>query len=97
MAKLDIDADKIKVVGEDLKIIANDYNKLITDLYNKISQIEQSGIWASESGSGSAKKFVSDVRKDQPSALALGSDMKNLGNKIISYANNINVISDSKL
>ena len=35
--------------------------------------------------------------KDQPSALALGSDMKNLGNKIISYANNINVISDSKL
>lgn len=97
MAKLDIDADKIKVAGEDVKAIANDYNKIITDLYNKISRIEQSGIWVSESGNGAAKKFINNVMKDQVPALALGTDMKNLGNKIISYANNINVISDSKL
>lgn len=97
MAKLEIDADKVKAAGEEIKSIASDYNKIINDLYNKMKAIEQSGIWLSENDSGAARKFIADVMKNQASALALGTDMKNIGNKIISYANNINVISDSKL
>ncbi len=97
MAKLEIDADKIKGAGEEILLIASDYNKVITDLYNKMKVIEKNGIWASESEDGAARKFIANVMKDQPAALALGNDMKNIGNKIISYANNVNVISDSKL
>lgn len=97
MAKLEIDADKVKAAGEEIKSIASDYNKIINDLYNKMKAIEQSGIWLSENDFGAARKFIADVMKDQASALALGTDMKNIGNKIISYANNVNVISDSKL
>lgn len=97
MAKLEIDADKVKAAGEEIKSIASDYNKVINDLYNKIKVIEQSGVWLSENEAGAARKFIADVMKDQASALALGTDMKNIGNKIISYANNVNVISDSKL
>ncbi len=97
MAKLDVDTDKIRVAGEDINVIANDYVRIINDMFNKISSIEQSGIWTSESSSGAAKKYISNVLKDRESFLALGTDMKNLGNKVISYANNINVISESKL
>lgn len=97
MAKLEIDADKIKATGEEIKSIANDYNKVIVDLFNKMKAIEDSGIWLSESDAGAARKFIANVMKDQTSALALGTDMKNLGDKIISYANNVNAISDSKL
>ncbi len=97
MAKLDIDADKIKAAGEEIVAIANDYNKVIVDLYNKLKVIEQSGVWVSESEAGAARKFIANVMKDQAPALALGNDMKNVGNRIISYANNVNIISDSKL
>lgn len=97
MAKLEIDADKIRAAGEEIKSIANDYNKVIVDLYNKMKVIEQSGIWASESEAGAARKFIANVLKDQSSALALGNDMKNIGDRVISYANNVNIISDSKI
>lgn len=97
MAKLNIDTDKVKIAGEDLIVIASDYNKIMTELYNKITLIEQNGIWISESENGAARKFINSALRDRTPALALGSDIKNLGNKIISYANNINNISDSKL
>lgn len=97
MARLEIDADKVRAAGEEIKVIASDYNKLIVELYNKIKVIEQNGIWVSDSDAGAARKFIADVMKDQAPALALAKDLTNIGNKIISYADNVNIISDSKL
>ena len=88
MAKLSMDADKIKGVGEDLKEIAKDYNSLVNELYTKI---------VSDSSDGRANQFIDKVNKDKPSTQALGVSMSVLGAAIILYANGVNAFSDTKV
>ena len=51
----------------------------------------------SEGSQGAAKQFISATSKDQPSAIALGNSISNLGSRVCEYASDMNVISDNKL
>lgn len=95
--KMSIETNRIKSAGEDLKTIARDYINLVNDVYSKIQNIENNGIWISESTQGAAKQFISATLKDKPSAIALGNSISNLGSKVYDYASDINIISDNKL
>lgn len=97
MAKLSMDADKIKGVGEDLKEIAKDYNSLVNELYTKINNIQKDGVIVSDSSDGRANQFIAKVNKDKPSTQALGVSMSVLGTAIILYANGVNTFSDTKV
>lgn len=92
-----MDADKVKACGEEIKSIASDYCKIIDDLYEKIKNIEDSGIWVSESAGGAAKKFKKGALNDYNPSISLGKDLVSIGSKIVTYAENVNQISDIKL
>lgn len=94
MAKVEINIAKINEVSENLQTIANEYNRKITELYEKISKIEENGIWVSEGEGGAAKKFISTVLKDKAPALTLGENMKSLSSKIKTYATSISNLAD---
>ena len=94
MAKIEINAGQIKAAGEEMKVIASDYNKLMTELFTKIENIEKEGIWVSENDSGASRRFMANVLKDKEPALYLADDMKNLGSRIASYASNISALAD---
>lgn len=95
--KLNVDTNKIKTAGEDIKTIARDYIDIVNDVYNKIQNMSNNAVWISESSDGAANKFISATLKDRPSAIALGKEMLDVGNKISNYATDLNAISDNKL
>lgn len=96
MANIDIDADKIKAAGENIKGLANEYNKVVEELYLKMKNIENDGLWAS-GPDGSSKRYIARVMMDKPAATSLAVSMNELGNKIVDYANSINNISGNRL
>gem|GEM_PF-5939802 len=95
--KLSMEANRIKSAGEDLKTIARDYSNIVNGVYSKIQNMENNGVWMSEGSQGAAKQFISATLKDQPSAVALGNSISNLGSRVCEYASDMNVISDNKL
>ena len=97
MAKLSMDADKIKSAGEELKDVAKDYNLLINELYSKINNIPKDGTWNSDSNIGAANQFVNTIVKDKPNVQALGNSMNQLGSKVIRYANSVNSVTDNNI
>lgn len=94
MAKIEINTGQIKAAGEEMQVIASDYNKLMTELFTKIENIEKEGIWVSENDNGASRKFIANVLKDKEPALYLADDMKHLGSRITTYASNISAIAD---
>ena len=97
MEKLVMDTSKVKMAANDIKDLANDYNKTLIDIYNKLINIELNGIWVSGSENGSAKKFVENVKKEIPEYINLGNDLKNISNNIITYANSLENIADTNI
>ncbi len=95
MEKLVMDTSKVKIAANDIKDLANDYNKTLIDIYNKLINIELNGIWVSGSENGSTKKFVENVKKEIPEYINLGKDLKNISNNIIIYANSLENIADT--
>ena len=97
MAQLSIDTTKIKLAGEELKKISTDYTNLITEMYEKINNLPESGIWQSDSEKGSVKVFINAVQNDKTSSLNLGSTMNKLGSEIVSYAESVENVSQSTI
>ena len=97
MAQLSMEATKLKLGGEELKKISTDYTNLIVELYEKINNLPESGIWQSDSEKGSAKVFVNAVQKDKTTSLNLGNTMKKLGSEITNYAESIENISQNTI
>lgn len=97
MAVLEIDTGRIRGEGENLKTIARDYNRLLNELYQKINSIGMNQIWTSEKEVGAANTYIRKVLEDKPNMMALGNSMNELGQKMISYANNMDSTADSRL
>ena len=97
MPKFTMDTDKIKAAGEELKEIAKEYNKIVNELYSNINNINKNGTWNSDSDQGSANQFINAVNKDKESIQSLGSSTKQLGSKVIEFANSINSTTDNKI
>ena len=95
--KLSIETNRIKSAGEELKTIARDYISIVNDVYSKIQNMENDGVWISEGTQGAAKQFISATLKDKPSAIALGNSISDLGSRVCDYASDMNIISDNKL
>lgn len=89
MANLSMDTVKIKLAGEELKKISVEYSNIINEMYEKINNIPNSGIWKSDSDKGSASRFINSTKKDKTSSLDLANSMKSLGSKIVDYATTI--------
>ena len=94
MAKLNMNCDKVKAYASELNSIAEDYNKIIDDLYTSLMSVSKDGIWMSESSNGSANKFIDAVSKDKENVIKLASNMHSLGNRINNYANFIKLVME---
>jgi flavorubredoxin len=97
MAKIAIETNKVKEVGEELKVIATDYTTIIHDMYEKLVKIEESGTWVSEGTNGSVKVFIDEMVRNRTQAETLGTNISDLGNKITEYADSMSHVSDDKL
>jgi len=97
MAKLTIETEKVKEVGEDLKVIANDYTNLVQGMYEKLVKISDNGLWVSEGDNGSVKVFIEEMIRNRGQAEILGTNISDLGSKISEYATNVDHVSDDKL
>ena len=97
MEKISIDTANVKTAAADIRDLANDYNKIILDIYNKLVNIETNEVWISDSENGSAKKFVENVKKEMANYINLSKELKIISNKIISYANSLENIFDANI
>lgn len=96
MAKLTMDTDSLRNVGEDLKAISNDYKTIMDGVYNKIKSIPEIGIWISDNTNNSANKFVDVAIHDIENNKELHTSIEKLGDQIYKYGNSINQIADNK-
>lgn len=97
MAKVTIDADKLLVEADNLKKIAKEYNTLLNDMYQKIYNMSNNGVWSSTSNNGAANVFINNVLNSKSKTLAVGTNLNSLGDKIISLAKSVNNSADNKL
>ena len=96
MAKLTMNTDSLKNVGEDLKTISKDYKTIMDGVYNKIKSIPESGIWTSDNTNNSTNKFVEVALHDIENNKELSTSIEKLGDQIYKYGDTINKISDNK-
>lgn len=97
MAKVTIDADKLLVEADNIKKIAKEYNDLLNEMYQKINNISNNGVWSSSSEKGAANVFINNVLKSKNQTMALGTNLNSLGDKIILLAKNVNNSASDKL
>ena len=94
MSTVNMDTTKLKLAGEDLQKIAKDYSAIIDELYTKIANLNNDGVWTSDIQDGRVFQFISKTAKDKPSAKNLANDMNTLGVKIVDYATSMKKIAD---
>ncbi len=94
MATLEMDTDKIRAEGENLKAIARDYNNLLNGVFDKIADISNKS-WSGDSNDSGSNQFISKVLADKANMQSLSTSMNDLGNMIINYANNVNNSADN--
>lgn len=97
MAIIEMDTDKLKVEGDNLKTISKDYLTLLSEMYEELRNLVTSGAWKSSSDTGSANVYLQKVMKEKPNMLSLASSIRTLGENIISYADKINESVDNKI
>ena len=97
MDKLSMDTDQLKTQGEELKSIANDLTNLLNEMYGKLTNVDNNGIWSSESLNGSANTFIANVKKDHINNKALCTNISNIGDAIIQYSSDIKTSSESSV
>ncbi len=96
MPRLEMDAEKLKIEGENLKTIARDYNNLLNSMFDKINKIQNTA-WSGDSADSGAARFVQKALSDKANMQSLAVSMNSLANTIISYANSVNNSSDNNI
>lgn len=86
MVKIDDDTIKLRTSGETIIKLANEYEETIEDFFRRIQNIptttkEWLGI--------SAEKFVSISLLEKPNYIEYGKSLKELGQTLIYYANEV--------
>lgn len=94
---MQIDTVKIEKAGENIKIIAKEYNKIIEEIFDKIKKLEESGAWIGEGDDASVKVFTNIVMQEKEPYSNYGINIYNLGQWLIDYSKNINTITDNKI
>ena len=97
MAILEMEVEKLKADGENLKKLSKKYSSLLNDMYDKIDNLVKSGGWESKIERGSANVFLAKVLKDKENMLSLSSSISFLGELIINYADKVGKIVDDKV
>lgn len=97
MSKYTIDTDKVKETGEEIKKISADYNVIVNELYSKIDNMGNNGIWESESLEGMAAQFTNIVNKDKEKTVGLATSLNSLGDKVVDYSSSLSGCSDNKI
>lgn len=97
MAKLIMNIEKINTQGEELKKIAKDYNKIIDDTYKKLADINNDGVFLSDSSTGAASKLIKSSEIDKKNLETIGNNMYVLGDKIVNYSKSIKKTSDDSI
>ena len=97
MAKLNMDVDKVIQDGEELKKIANDYNKVIDSTYDKLIKMSDNNIISSESKNGVASILIKVAEYDKKNLTKVGTNMHQLGDKIVNYANDVKSTSNDSI
>jgi len=97
MAKLSMNVEKIITNGEELKGIANEFNKIIDETYNKIIKVSENGAIVSEDENGAANVLIRSAQEDKKNVSIVGTNMYKLGDKLISYANEIKTTSNDTI
>ena len=97
MDVLSVNTDQLKAQGEELKTIASELSNLYDEMYGKLTNIGENGVWRSESRTGSANTFISNVKKDSINNRKLSSNISKIGTAVVSYSNSINSSADTSV
>lgn len=96
MSHLNANADIIITAGTELKEVAKGYNDIINDLYPRLENIQNDGVWISGTEQGSANVFLRAVAKDKPNAQAFGTKIDATGDGLIQYGKDLNTTASIK-
>ena len=91
-----INTEKLKLVGEDFKKIATQYQTELDSIYGKLKNIGLE-TWTSTSETGSAKKFITKIEKDKEKFEKLTNQMRSYGDTLISLSNELKNITEKEM
>lgn len=97
MANIGIDTDKIKISGENIKKYASQYNRIVENMFSTIKNLEENGVWVGDNNNSSVKKYIETVSKEKTKYSDLALAINNLGDALINYADDINLISNETI
>lgn len=95
MGRLNINTNNVKSAAEDLKKQGVELNNILSNIYEKISNISNDGVWSSDSDRGSASVYIKNCLKDKTSSLELSTSIKKLGDELVDFVNSIEKTSNS--
>lgn len=97
MAKIEMDTEKVLKAGYAIKDLAKEYNDLIDDMFTKIQNLSNSGIWLGANANSAANKFISNTMNDKSSFSNFGVSINNLGVVAINDANSVKNVADTSI
>lgn len=89
MDYLNVDTDKIVSVGIELKEISKDLTLITNELYSKLMNVSNNGIWTNSSDDGSANVFIQAVAKDNEVMKKYELSLNQLGEQISLYGKHL--------
>lgn len=97
MSKISIDTTQLKAAGESIVSIAEEFNSIFEDIFTKLKNMDNNGTWTGESENSAAKKYIERISKEKEQYFNYAIAISKLGNEIITYANEINSVSNNKI
>lgn len=97
MSKISIDTTQLKAAGESIVSIAEEFNSIFEDIFTKLKNMDNNGTWTGESENSAAKKYIERISKEKEQYSNYAIAISKLGNEIITYANEINSVSNNKI
>ena len=94
---INTDTNKIKLSGENLEKLANEYNQVIEKVFGELITLETNGKWVGENYNSGVCKYIENVKKEKEQYYNLALNLKNLGISLKDYATNLEKTTDIKL
>lgn len=86
MATITADGNKLIECGEDIVRLCDEYNMLITELFEKLSKINN--YWTGSA----ADSYKQRIMVDRPKYISFGNQLKNYGKVLANTGKNVNYI-----
>ena len=93
MAKVNVDTDKMREIGNNIISLSNEYTNVINELHNRLMNVSNTGEWSGVS----ADKFIEAKRLSKESYISLGRQLRRYGEVLVQSASDFEMSANRNI